>query len=149
MKTKSIIITLMGVVSGILFGACSKDEIIPIDNEKEDRTPVIPSTPTPTEEDIYYVHYSCSKYSSLHYRDADGSMAVWDYTNIALDMTIGPVKKGFEAELVGTCSLNTAKFPMARIQISKNGGPWVDKCVSVIGVLDNGNNVSLSYVIDF
>ena len=101
------------------------------------------ATNQPTAE--YYVHYVCSAYSTLSYKDENNQMVKWNETNKGLDVSIGPVEKGFEAVLTGQCGMNSSMHPEARIQISKNGSPWIDKGIQHIS---NGI-VTLTYVIDF
>lgn len=95
--------------------------------------------------DEYYVHYISSVYSTVSYKDQTGKMVSWSNNKIAVDVSVGPVRKGFEAKMQGHCGLTPLKNPTARIQVSKNGGPWIDKKIVNI----NDGNVSLSYTIDF
>lgn len=126
---KRFFIFLFAFVCCALFVNCSKDDF----NDNGDE---------------YYVRYYCSKYSTLSYTEADGKTTSWTNNNKALNVTIGPVKKGFQASLSGYCSMNPALHPAAGIQVSKNGGPMVDKCLVNINTYYSGN-VSLSYKIDF
>lgn len=134
MKTTKILYIFLLITICMFITSCSKDDDI------------APEEPTvPSVKDEYYVHYLCSVYSTVSYRDLDNSMKSWGNRDIAVDVAIGPVSKGFEARLEGTCGLNGLKNPTARIQISKNGGPWIDK--QILNIREG--KVSLSYIIDF
>lgn len=109
---------------------------------------------TNISSDEYYVHYVFPEYGGgIKYRDTDGSLKdgpapgnPFTHYHGGLNITIGPVKKGFNAYLSGTNNLNTSYHPTMKIQVSKNNSVMVDK-----GSYSFSNNgaYTLSYTIDF
>lgn len=106
------------------------------------------------DTDEYYVHYIFPVYgSNVLYRDVNNSLrsgsasgSPFGSSHPHLDVTIGPVKKGFEAYLSGQNHLNPYSSPTMKIQVSKNNGAFVDKCSYRF---HGSESNTLKYTIDF
>ena len=93
-----------------------------------------------SEKTEYYVRYSVSStypyvFSDVKYADVNGTGSFMNYQTRSWSVTIGPVKKGFNAFVKNENGTATDK-----IEVSKDGGPFAMKA--------SGNN-SASYRIDF
>ncbi|MBO7494721.1 MAG: hypothetical protein J6T87_11325 [Bacteroidales bacterium] len=93
-----------------------------------------------SEKTEYYVRYSVSStypyvFSDVKYADVNGTGSFMNYQTRSWSVTIGPVKKGFNAFVKNENGTATDK-----IEVSKDGGPFATKA--------SGNN-SASYRIDF
>lgn len=99
---------------------------------------------SPTEDVDYYVKYSISDGSSgkVTYKIENGATTTVD----GVSLTVGPVKKGFEASITITPAINPTSYykPTAngRIEIKKGDTPFVVKKEGVV-------NYGLTYKIDF
>lgn len=140
MKGK-FILKLLGLLFCIIITSCTKDDI------------ATPNTADTDSKDEYYVHYEFPVYGTCQYRDCDGQLKdgpapahPFDKNPIHLNITIGPVKKGFNCYLTGQNGLNISLNPTMLIQVSKNSGVLVDKASYTFR--DNGTH-TLSYTIDF
>ena len=94
----------------------------------------------PSDNSEYYVRYSVSStypyiFSNVKYADVNGTGSFMNYQTRNWAITIGPVKKGFNAFVKNENGTATDK-----IEVSKNGGPFALKA--------SGNN-SATYCINF
>lgn len=97
----------------------------------------------PHAKDEYYVRYSGGASTTMHksvvvdcyYTDADGTSG--KFHGKGFNTTIGPVKYGFTASLAVTGGY----WQTAKIEISKNNGPFTQKAYSTSG--------RTTYTIDF
>lgn len=120
--------------SALLLGySCSPDDDLVQQTSQDD----------PHANDEYYVRYSGSARTAMHssvavdcyYSDTDGKDG--EFHGKGFNTTIGPVKYGFTAKLTVTGGF----WQTARIEISKNNGPFTQKGYSTSG--------RASYTIDF
>ena len=94
----------------------------------------------PSDNSEYYVRYTVSAtypyiFSNVKYADVNGTGSFMNYQTRNWAITIGPVKKGFNAFVKNENGTATDK-----IEVSKNGGPFALKA--------SGNN-SATYCINF
>ena len=113
----------------LIMASCDKDNIDNIENDNN-----------PSDNSEYYVRYTVSSrypyiFSDVKYADVNGTGSFMNYQTRHWTVTIGPVKKGFNAHVKNEKGTATDE-----IEISKNGGPFAMKA--------SGNN-SASYRIDF
>lgn len=95
---------------------------------------------TPSDNSEYYVRYTVSStypyiFSDVIYADVHGTGSFMGYQTRNWTVTIGPVKKGFNARVK-----NEKGTATDMIEVSKNGGPFAMKA--------SGNN-SASYTINY
>lgn len=129
MKNK---ITLLATIIVALFMvSCEKDNIEDYNRDGYDN---------PSDNSEYYVRYTVSAtypyiFSDVKYADVHGTGSFMNYQTRSWTVTIGPVKKGFNAHVKNEKGTATDK-----IEVSKDGGPFAMKA--------SGNN-SASYRINF
>jgi hypothetical protein len=91
--------------------------------------------PTQPNTDEYYVRYTIQSsfyyFGSISYADVNGTQRdrTGNYNNTSLlwEMTIGPVKKGFNSFV----KYESGKADNVKIEVSKNGNPFVQKASGV------------------
>ena len=119
----------MSIVLGLSLSSCEKEEF-PLE-----------------ENDEYYVKYivtSNTMYSlsrNVKVKSENNSFKDFTYKNSKWEMTIGPVKKGFQASSVAkyVTSQNLARtYISTEIQVSINNSPFVMKAI------DNSTEVRMS-----
>lgn len=98
----------------------------------------------PEDNNEYYVKYTISatqvsQIDDITYADVEKMVTVDNTKNFLTkwEITIGPVKKGFKAYINNG---KNSKLSTAKIEISKNGKPFVMKA---------SGTISATYVIDF
>lgn len=124
------------------FSACTPDDDSPIliDGPSSEATTPLED---PHAKDEYYVRYSGGASTTMHksvvvdcyYTDANGTGG--KFHGKGFNVTIGPVKYGFTASL----TVSGGYWQTAKIEISKNNGPFTQKGYSTAG--------RTSYTIDF
>lgn len=137
---KKVIYTFISVFTILILGACTKEKIIELAPEQKEDT------------NEYFVHYEFPIYGSeIQYRDIDGELKNGPVPGGSMDsksglnITIGPVKKGFNCYLKGKNYLNGGGW--MKIQVSKNSGVLVDK--ANLRIYDSGVMKVIEYTIDF
>lgn len=122
--SRKILLFFIAIVSSLIL-CCSCDD----DNE--------------TVIDEYYVHYTgfCELTGDPRGRprflvtDETGKEKGYDRDKI--DVTIGPVQKGFVAKIICTNWADVAGRSFIQVDVSKNGGPFVTKGYRDVGTISS------------
>lgn len=136
---KYILHILFGSVLLLGYSCSPDDNLVDVGANEEQQT----TNEDPHANDEYYVRYSGGASTTMHksvavdcyYTDADGKGG--KFHGKGFNTTIGPVKYGFTANLTVTGGY----WQTAKIEISKNNGPFTQKGYSTSG--------RASYTIDF